>query len=217
MRKALIAAVDAYQAPYTLNNSVNDANELKSILQSRGFSVVSLQNASATKTNILIQLRAMVQSAYAGDSICFFFAGHGGQMPSSEPDGTSECLCAYDWQSGGLVWDREIDSIIATVRPGVNCDLIYGCCFAGGISENPGTSIISWQACGELEYSYIMRMGNGSYRGLFSLFLCDLIRSYPTASRGDIYDTVAYWVQRYAPQHPVLRCTATERNQPMFS
>ena len=217
MRKALLASVDAYRQPYTTTNNVNDMNELRAILQGRGFSVTSLVDGAATKTNILNSLRQLVQSAYAGDSICFFFAGHGGQMPSSEPDGTSECLCAYDWERGGLVWDREIDSIIATVRPGVNCDLIFGCCFSGGIVETPGPSVISWQACGELEYSYVMRMSNGSYRGLFALFLCDLARSYPTASRGDIYDTVAYWVQRYAPQHPVLRCTATERNQPMFS
>ena len=217
MRKALLVAVDAYRQPYTTNNNVNDMNELRAILQGRGFSVTALVDGAATKTNILNSLRQSVQSAYAGDSICFFFAGHGGQMPSSEPDGTSECLCSYNWEAGGLVWDREIDSIMATVRPGVNCDLIFGCCFSGGIVETPGPSVISWQACGELESSYVMRLGNGSYRGLFSLFLCDLARSYPTASRGDIYDTVAYWVQRYAPQHPVLRCTATERNQPMFS
>lgn len=217
MRKALVAAVDAYRPPYATNNNVNDLNELKAILQGRGFSVTSLVDGAATKISILNSLRQLVQSAYSGDSICFFFAGHGGQMPSSEPDGTSECLCAYDWESGGLVWDREIDVIMATVRPGVNCDLIFGCCFAGGIVESPGRSVISWQASGELEYSYVMRLGNGSFRGLFSLFLCDLIRSYPTASRGDIYDTVAYWVQRYAPQHPVLRCAATERYQPPFA
>ena len=214
MRKALLVAVDAYRAPYTLYNGAPDMAELKGILEMSGFSVITLYNTQATKANIVSQLRTLISQAMPGESICFAYYGHGGQMPGNEDDGYSECLCGYDWEAGGLVWDREIDAILAGIKPGVTCDMFYNCCFSGGIVENPGTSIISWQACRELEYATVFGFADGTWRGLTALIFGVAYWMGPLATRADIFDYISYWTTYYAPtQHPVLRCTESERHQ----
>lgn len=216
MRKALIAAVDAYREPYTLYAGVNDLADIGDILRMSGFSITTLYNSQATKAAILAGLRSLVQNAQPRESISFAFFGHGGQMPSSEDDGYSECLCAYDWESGGLVWDREIDAIMAGIEPGVTCDMFFGCCFAGGLVEVPGADVISWQACREEEYSASVKL-DGVWRGLFPMFLRQAYYATPLGTRDDIFRHIAYWTTFYVPtQHPVMRCTESEGRQLLF-
>lgn len=211
-----MAAINAYREPYTLYAGLNDLADMGDILRMSGFSTTTLFDAQATKANIMAGLRALIQGAKTGESISFFFCGHGGQMPSAEPDGYSECLCAYDWEQGGLLWDHEMDSILAGIGPGVTCDLFFGCCFAGGIVEVPGANIISWQACQEEEYSASVKL-DGVWRGLFPMLLREAYYETPIGTRDDIFRHAAYWTTFYVPgQHPVLRCTEAERRQLLF-
>lgn len=220
MRKALLAAVDAYRAPHTLHCAIADMNGIANILRMSGFSITTLIDAQATKANILSSLGAMVKAVTKpGEAICFAFFGHGGQMPSSEDDGYSECLCAYDWETGGLVWDHELDATLATLPPQSTCELIFGCCFAGGIVEIPGVAVISWQACRELEYSWSVRMDeNSPERGLFPLMIEQAYWEQPLGTRRDIFSSVEYWTRYHSKQvqHPVLKCDESELYLPLF-
>jgi len=217
MRKAVLVAVDDYPAPYTLSGSVESMNDFSYWVQMSGFSITTLTNANATKANILSNLTALVQGAQPGESLCFGFWGHGGQIPSQEDDGYSEGLCAYDAFSGGVVWDYEVDSILSGLPANVNVDLVFGCCFSGGIVEVPGVNVVSWQACRETEYAARIQFADGSVRSLFSLLLCMALQMEPLATRNDLFNYAAYWTTYYVPnQHPVLRCTQSERYQLMF-
>lgn len=217
-RKALAVAVDSYAAPYTTYNNVLDQTDMKSALQANGFTVSVLTNSGATRANILASLTGLVQLAQPGDSICFAFFGHGGKAPSpQEPDGTAECLCCHDWQAGGLVWDFDVDRIISSyLRAGVNVDLVFGCCFAGGIVE--GSRVVSWQACGEDEYAWVLRTASGNWRGVYLNYLCNIFRNYSAYSRTVLHNAVYQAANRLVgSQHPVLRGTPTELSQPPFA
>lgn len=218
MREALLVAVDAYRPPHTLHSAVADLNALHEILRMSGFSITALVDAQATKANILSALGNMAKAVTKpGGAIFFAFFGHGSQLPSTEDDGTSECLCAYDWETGGLVWDHEVEPILANLPPLSTCELFFGCCFSGGIVEKPGIPIISWQACREEEYAYWVRLEDGSERGLFPLMFERAFWENPLATRRDVFSNAAYWTQHYAPdQHPVLKCDDSERYQLLF-
>lgn len=207
--------MDAYRAPYTMKNNINDMNDTRNTLIQRGFQVIQCQS-NPTKATILAGLRNLVNTSYAGDSICFAFFGHGGTVPGPEPDGDSECLCASDWESGGLVWDYEIDSILRGRRPGVACDLFFGCCFAAGMHEVPGEAV-AWSACGENEPAYVGLIG-GVPRGIWPWLLNLALRGYPTAPRDQISYYAYYWTKYYAPsQNAEIRGTASELAQLPFS
>lgn len=216
MKRAFLAAVDAYRAPYTMKNNINDMNDTRNALSQKGFSIVQCQ-ANPTKATILAGLQNLVNSPHAGDSICFGYFGHAGTVPGPESDGDSECLCAYNWESGGLVYDYEIDTILRGLRPGVNCDLIFGCCFAAGLHEVPGAIVVAWSACGEDELSYVGLIG-GVPRGIYPTIWNIALRGYPTASRAAIHDYAAYWTRYYVSgQNAEIRGTASELAQLPFS
>lgn len=216
-KKALVVAVDAYVAPYTTHSNLNDQADMMATLQAKGFQVSVLTNSGATKANVMASLTGLVQLAQPGDSICFAFFGHGGKSPSSEDDGSSECLCCYDWQSGGLVWDYDIDQIIQQyLASGVNVELVYGCCFAGGLSESPGAQTVVWSACQEPNLAYAVSGSIGA-RGLHPWLLNYAVRGAPSWSRSAIQAWLATWVQYYAPQVPVLRASTTKLSKLPFS
>jgi hypothetical protein len=216
MKRAFLAAVDAYRAPYTMKNNINDMNDTRTSLLQRGFQVVQCQS-NPSKATIINGLRDLVNTSYAGDSICFGFFGHGGKVPSAEPDGTSECLCASDWESGGLVWDYEVDAILRGLRPGVNCDLFFGCCYGAGIHEVPGAQVISWSACGENELAWVVLIA-GIQRGIWPWLLNLALRGHPAAPRDQVSYYAYYWTRYYIPsQNAEIRGTASELAQLPFS
>jgi len=127
MRKAFIAAINAYIPPITpRQGSLNDLADLQNTLSTkRGFtSFASVADGTATRSNTLAGLTSLVQGAAPGDSIFFGFIGHG------TPGG----ICPVDTnpQTGAnVIWDHEIKAILDGLPAGVTCDVLLGCCYAG--------------------------------------------------------------------------------------
>lgn len=202
VKKALIVAIDNYVSPYTMYSNVNDGEDLKNTLINKGYSVTTIYNSSATKSNVLNGIYNLIVNRIVGDHICFAFFGHGSKARySGESDGTAECLCAYNWVSGGIIWDFEIEPIFRNV----NCeyDLVFGSCFSGGIGEYDRGRI--WQACGENESAWSGIL-NGKWHGIFPAYLCWMIRNRPYSNALNIYNEVYVNVLRTTSnQHCVLR------------
>ncbi|KAG1830711.1 caspase domain-containing protein [Suillus subalutaceus] len=92
-----------------------------------------------TKHNILLEMRRLAFYARAGDSMFFYFSGHGGQvrdLDGDEVDGYDECrtqglirkvtvdvhkvICPVDYQQSGVINDDEIHEIMSLIeRPQV--------------------------------------------------------------------------------------------------
>lgn len=202
VKRALIVAIDTYAVPYTMNSNITDANDLRDVLIQRGYTVTMLTNGNATKSIVLAHLNMFRR--ISADHFCFAFFGHGSRAPySGENDSTAECLCCYNWQYGGLIWDYEIEPIFRQFP--CEYDLIFGSCFSGGIGEYDLGAI--WQACQENEYSYTAPLyPSGVWRGIFSIYLCWFLRNRPNSTRQQIYNELYNYVLAATPtQHCQLR------------
>ncbi|CAJ1936065.1 unnamed protein product [Sphenostylis stenocarpa] len=99
------------------------------------------QNANLipTKHNILESLRWLVKDCEAGDSLVFYFSGHGLQQPDfkeDEIDGFDETLCPVDYLREGMIIDNEINStIVWPLKKGVTLHAIVDACHSGTILD----------------------------------------------------------------------------------
>lgn len=203
VKKAFLAAIDNYASPYTMQSNINDLEYVKSILIGKGFSVTTLINNSATKSAILNGMNSLKNGVGQGDHVVFGFFGHGSQQPnSSEDDGTAECLCAYNWASGGLIWDYEVENVFRSLP--CEYDLFFNTCFSDGVGEN--NMGVTWQACRENEYSTAAQTTEGVWRGLFPTFFCWVIEHFSEYSRWRVYLEIQARISKYInTQHCVVR------------
>lgn len=122
-----------------LSGCVNDALGWADLLRGLGSDTLLLLNSEATKANVFKALIDAVDKARFGDRIYFTYSGHGSWVPAKgdddEPDGRDECLCLYDYQSGGLLLDDEIHDIFSTRRYGVRAYIISDSCHSGTMSR----------------------------------------------------------------------------------
>lgn len=116
-RRALCVGINLFKnyPSATLQGCVPDANNMSSLLQKQlGFTssdITLLTDAQATKTNIINNLKSMVDGARAGkySYLVFSLSSHGTQVPDldgDEPDRADEAFCPTDLAQAGNQWDR---------------------------------------------------------------------------------------------------------------
>lgn len=116
-RRALCVGINQFKnyPSATLQGCVPDANNMSSLLQKLlGFTsgdITLLTDAQATKTNIVTNLKSMVDGAKAGkySYLVFSMSSHGTQVPDlegDEADHADEAFCPHDLAQKGNQWDR---------------------------------------------------------------------------------------------------------------
>ena len=116
-RRALCVGINHFNnyPTATLQGCVPDANNMSSLLQKLlGFTssdITLLLDGQATKSNIMTNLRSMVDGAKAGkySYLVFSLSSHGTQVPDLEGDETDhadEAFCPTDLAQAGNQWDR---------------------------------------------------------------------------------------------------------------
>jgi uncharacterized caspase-like protein len=152
-RWAVIIGISDYQNLGDLDNSVNDALDMKSVLINNcNFAadhVYTYTNAQASKGSIQNALSLMSARAGPSDTVLFYFSGHGDQMdrdlyPFDEADGMDEVLCPYDSYSDS--YDRDIsDDELQTWLGRINSKntiCIFDTCNSGGMVKGSRISAI---------------------------------------------------------------------------
>ena len=147
MKKALIVGVNDY-APIgnggpDLRGCVNDARDFANTLVICGFfplNIRILTNQHATRANILAYLKALVANSVKGDSIVFYYSGHGTRVANIgrdfEIDGLDEAICPHDYATAGVIRDDDFKNIFSTLKTGVNLEVIFDCCHSGTITRS---------------------------------------------------------------------------------
>ncbi|KAG1793338.1 peptidase C14, caspase domain-containing protein [Suillus plorans] len=72
-----------------------------------------------TRQNILLEMHRLASYSRAGDSMFFYFSGHGGQvrdLDGDEVDGYDEFVCPVDYQESGVINDDEIHEIMSLIE-----------------------------------------------------------------------------------------------------
>ena len=136
-RRALCVGINDY--PYDgndLNGCVNDSRAWAELLISHyGFAspdVRVMNDAEATKKNVLAALKDLLAGARDGDVVVFQNSSHGSYVADKSGDEPTydEILCPYDIDSNDIT-DDELRGVFAGVRPGVRLTVILDNCFSG--------------------------------------------------------------------------------------
>lgn len=151
MRKqALCVGINRYKnyPQDTLRYCVSDARAMSAWFQSRlGFKpneITVIEDAQATKGNVIAALTNMVALAKAGnlDYLAWTQSGHGTQVKDHsglDADGLSEALCFYDiaekdddWDPATIGIDHELHALFVSLPIPVRLEVWFDSCHSGG-------------------------------------------------------------------------------------
>ena len=153
---ALLVGIDRYDERSQispLRGCANDIKAMNAYLQERAANVQlqvrTLINEQATRQAIIDGFREHLQQAEAGDTVLFYYAGHGSQDKAPEefwtidPDKFNETLVCYDSRTEG-VWDltdKELAKLISEVSDrNPHITVVLDCCHSGSGTRSLGVS-----------------------------------------------------------------------------
>lgn len=138
-KQALCIGINNYPGTDSdLSGCINDVNDWAKVFTQNGFTVKKLVDKDATKHNILMAMKEMVDSSQKGDSILIQYSGHGTYIPDKEgdeSDGTDECLCPHDLHTKGPITDDELNDIFTSKKNGVKLVFFSDSCHSGTVTR----------------------------------------------------------------------------------
>ncbi|XP_042011049.1 metacaspase-1-like [Salvia splendens] len=149
-RRALVCGVSYRKQKHELKGSALDVRKMSALLlESFHFpqeSVLVLTEEDGflppTRENIEEGLRWLVRGIRPGDSLVFYFSGHGKrqreEVAGDEIDGFDETICPVDFEANGMIVDNFINrAIVRPLGPGVKLHAIIDSCHSGTILDLP--------------------------------------------------------------------------------
>jgi uncharacterized caspase-like protein len=150
-KRALLIGINDYSAPGTttrrlapgrdwpnLSGAAGDAATMAEMLAVRyGFAGATvLTDRNATRAKILGALEALARDVANGDTVVFYYAGHGSQVRntlSDEPDGLDESLVPADSRAGAPdIRDKELRPLLNRILDrGARLTVILDNCHSG--------------------------------------------------------------------------------------
>ncbi|XP_022762412.1 metacaspase-1-like [Durio zibethinus] len=214
---------------YKLKGTVNDVRNMRDLLITRfGYPRECIrvlteeetdQRFIPTRKNIEDSLRWLVNDeCQSGDSLVFFFSGHGLRQPdfnNDELDGFDETICPVDFRKAGLIVDNDLNSLIVRpLRKGVTLHAIVDACHSGTILDLPnvycslekkwkdnsppsgvdkranGGLAISISACLDDQAAADTSAFNGEMNGALTYLLAEVLKKLPGPTYGDLFDLI---------------------------
>ena len=140
-KRALCIGINDYPGSQNdLQGCVNDANDWRQALENRKFTVTSMLDGAATKSNMVEAFKKIVADTGKDDIAVITYSGHGTWMPDvddfdNEPDGRDEALCPHDIMSGNVLVDDEIHEIFSMRNWGARLIFISDSCHSGTVAR----------------------------------------------------------------------------------
>ncbi|BFG41165.1 hypothetical protein CerSpe_274390 [Prunus speciosa] len=150
-KRALLCGVTySQQRRYKLKGTSNDVNNMKNLLTNTfGYPAECIrilseddpyaQDLIPTKKNIENSLKWLVEGCKQGDSLVFYFSGHGLRQPDfqgDEIDGFDETICPVDFMKEGMILDNDINkTIVWPLKAGVKLHAIVDARDSGTILD----------------------------------------------------------------------------------
>lgn len=113
----------------------NDADRVKEILETKGFTCESLYSEAATAGAVITAIRNTAADLTSGDFFVFYYSGHGNRVQDQsgdEADRGDETLCLYDRQ----LLDDELFALWPGFQHGVRVLVIADSCHSGSATRN---------------------------------------------------------------------------------
>ncbi|XP_071724428.1 metacaspase-1-like [Rutidosis leptorrhynchoides] len=214
-KRALLCGVSYKKGKHRLSGTINDVTNVRDLLintfQFRPENILVLSeeeseaNLIPTKNNIIEALKWLVKDNKDGDSLVFYFSGHGLRQPDfsdDEIDGFDETICPVDFMEAGMILDNDINKLIVSpLKEGVTLHAIVDSCHSGTILDleyiydrqqkawannhspsgrfksTKGGLAISISACNDAEFAAdTSAFSSGKMNGAMTYLMIDAIR-----------------------------------------
>ncbi|XP_050210266.1 metacaspase-1-like [Mercurialis annua] len=148
-KRAVLIGVSYKRQKYELKGTINDVKKMKRWLirnfdfQEDNILILAEDEVEAdlipTKKNIETSMKWLMEDCRAGDSLVFYFSGHGLRHPNfdgNEVDGFDETICPVDFKEAGMIFDDQIYSTIVDPLPkDVTLHAIVDACHSGTVLD----------------------------------------------------------------------------------
>ena len=137
-RKALLIGINYYETPYKLSGCITDVESLNNKFStSYDIEIITdLTNKKPTRSVILSEFSALLESANSGDTVLFTFSGHGSHttdLNREEIDGRDEMIMTSDLE---YVIDDDFKTIIhEKLKTGATLIALFDSCHSGTILD----------------------------------------------------------------------------------
>ncbi|XP_052881263.1 metacaspase-1-like isoform X2 [Gossypium arboreum] len=228
-KRAVLCGVSYKKGKYKLEGPINDVMNMKTLLtQTYGFperNILVLTEEESdirlipTKANIETCLKWLVNDCQKGDSLVFFYSGHGSQQPDfnqDERDGFDETICPVNFLREGMIVDNDIyATIVKPLSEGVTLHAIVDACHSGTILDlehvyerdkrmwvdNSPPSGVRKKTSGGIAYSIsacedyqvaadTSALNSNTVNGAMTYILIDVVRCNPNITYGDLLDQI---------------------------
>ncbi|XP_022744394.1 metacaspase-1-like [Durio zibethinus] len=226
-KRAVLCGVSYKKWKYKLKGTINDVLNMKDLLiqkyefREENILVLTEKQSDArlipTKANIENCLNWLVKGCRSGDSLVFFYSGHGLRQPNfnnDERDGFDETICPVDFLKEGMILDDDIYATIVKPLPeGVTLHAIIDACHSGTVLDlehvydrekgkwidNSPPSGVRKQTSGGKAYSISACQDNQvatdtsafsskSMYGAMTFILIEVVRGRPSITYGELLD-----------------------------
>ncbi|KAG6571674.1 Metacaspase-1, partial [Cucurbita argyrosperma subsp. sororia] len=234
-KRALLCGVSYKNWKHRLLGTLNDVRNMQDLLINHfGYSKHNIRILTEyetnpervpTKKNIQSGLKWLVEGCRGGESLVFYFSGHGLRQPDfamDELDGYDETICPVDFMEEGMISDNEINAtIVSPLKAGVNLHSIVDACHSatmldlayvydrnrdewvdnrppsGAWKATSGGLAICLSACGDDEFAADTSILSGkTMNGALTFILIDLVKRFGEMTYGRLLDCMQEAVRR---------------------
>ncbi|CAK7328479.1 unnamed protein product [Dovyalis caffra] len=235
-KRALLIGVTYMKSKHELKGTIIDVKRIRSLLLDtfkfpRENILVLTEEESEpafvpTKKSIENSFKWLVDDCQAGDSLVFYFSGHGVRQPdmdSDESDGFDETICPVDFMQAGSITDDAIrSSIVRPLKNGVTLNAIVDACHSGTVLDLPfvynirekkweksgrskdekgtnGGLAISISACEDRQFAADTSscIGKSSMTGgAMTYILIEIAKKNPEMTYGTLLDSIYNYIQK---------------------
>ncbi|KAL0387136.1 UNVERIFIED_CONTAM: Metacaspase-1 [Sesamum radiatum] len=148
-KRALLCCVQYKNQKFELKGTKHDLNNMRDLLVKQfRFPTASMlilaekePYQAPTRKNIEDAFQWLMRDIQSGDSLVFYFSGHGLRQRSvygDEIDGFDETICPVDFETNGMISDNYINkTIVNPLIQGVTLHAIIDSCHSGTVLDLP--------------------------------------------------------------------------------
>lgn len=142
VKKALLIGINYTGTDNSLNGCINDVNNIRNFLiENCGYLkenvilITDNESIKPTKDNMEKHIRWLVDKNIAGDTLFFYYSGHGSKLRDNsgdENDGFDEVLVPLDYEKSGIISDDWLSqNLINKVNKDATLWCFTDCCHSG--------------------------------------------------------------------------------------
>lgn len=150
MKRVVLVGINYKGSDGELRGCINDIKNVRELLikncgykESEIHVITEESNIKPTKEVIMNELKWLVNGAVEGDTMLFYYSGHGSQVidrTNDESDGKDEVIVPVDYLKTGIITDDWInENVVKRVPKNANLWIFTDCCHSGTITDTKFT------------------------------------------------------------------------------